>query len=174
MELLKFDEQAYVHKLNAQELGYRNGKPHGAGRYFYVSKSCISYFPPLSEVVLNDHVLLDLIPPNADQVALTKYVYHNDKFAAAAQGDSPRRRRFKPGIDLLEEELRPLCSCGHTWLQHRIGNRLEYPDDMKTACFAYRCVCMKYIPDPKGRYNPFQEKNDLRQVPQPPEADPGE
>jgi len=106
MELLKFDEQAYVHKLNAQELGYRNGKPHGAGRYFYVSKSCISYFPPLSEVVLNDHVLLDLIPPNADQVVLTKYVYHNDKFAADGSrdeyrlylnsGNDPGRDYYKP------------------------------------------------------------------------------
>lgn len=81
IELLKFDEQAYVHKLNAQELGYRKGEPQKAGRYFYISKSCISYFPPLSDVVLNDHVILDLIPPHKDDVVLTKYVYHNSKTA---------------------------------------------------------------------------------------------
>jgi hypothetical protein len=108
-ELLKFDEQAYVHKLNANELGYRNGEPGGAGRHFYVSKSCVGYFPPLSEVVLNDHVLLDLIPPHTDEVVLTKYVYHNSNTATDNPGENrdeyriylnsrndPGRDYFKP------------------------------------------------------------------------------
>ena len=76
-----FAEVAYVHKLNANELGFRGGQPHGAGRFFLVAKSCIGYFPPLSEVVLNDHVLLGVIPPFTNEIVLTKYVYHNSKYA---------------------------------------------------------------------------------------------
>jgi len=106
---LKFDTSAYIHKLNAQELGYQNGEPGKAGRYFYISKSCASYFPPLSEVVLNDHVILDLIPPHTDEVVLTKYVYHNSKTATSEEnekrdefriylnsGNDPGRDYFKP------------------------------------------------------------------------------
>ncbi len=109
LPLLKFDEFAYVHKLNAQELGYRKGQPGKAGRYFYISKSCARYFPPLSEVVLNDHVILDLIPPHTDEVVLTKYVYHNSKTATSEEGEKrdeyriylnsrndPGRDYFKP------------------------------------------------------------------------------
>ena len=80
-KLLKFDDQVYIHKLNANELGYRNGKPGGAGRFILIAKSCIGYFPPLSEVVLNDHVLLDVIPPFSEDIVLTNYIYHNSKYA---------------------------------------------------------------------------------------------
>jgi hypothetical protein len=76
-----FENVAYLRKLNAQELGYRNGKPGGAGRYFLVSKGAVSFFPPLSEVIVNDKVILDIIPPFSDKVVLTKYVYHNDSVA---------------------------------------------------------------------------------------------
>ena len=78
---IKFDSNVYIRKLKSQELGYRAGKPRGAGRYFFVSKSAISYFPPLSEVAKNDHVLLDVIPDNSDEVVLTNYVYHNDSLS---------------------------------------------------------------------------------------------
>ena len=82
-----FADIAYIHKLNANELGYRVGKPGGAGRFFLIAKSCVGYFPPLSEVVLNDHVLLDIIPPFTDQIVLTKYVYHNSKHATADENE---------------------------------------------------------------------------------------
>lgn len=79
MKLLQFVNQAYVHKLNAQELGYRKNEPGKAGRYFYISKAYAGYFPPLSDTVLNDFVYLDIIPPHTNEVVLTKYVYHNSK-----------------------------------------------------------------------------------------------
>lgn len=82
-----FADLTYIHKLNANELGYRGGKPGGAGRFFLIAKSCIGYFPPLSEVVLNDHVLLDVIPPFTDEVMLTKYVYHNSKYATSDESE---------------------------------------------------------------------------------------
>lgn len=77
-----FDQLAYIHKANAQELGYRGGRPHKAGRYFYVSKNCLDFFPPLSEVVLNDHVFLEVTPPFSEDVVLTNFVFHNDSTAS--------------------------------------------------------------------------------------------
>ncbi len=109
-QLLKFDESAYIHKLNAQELGYRNGKPGGAGRYFYISKSCVEYFPPLSEVELNDHVILDLIPPHNDEVVLTNYVFHNSKYATPVKTEDRDEYRIylnsrnDPGRDYFKPE----------------------------------------------------------------------
>lgn len=89
-----FADVAYIHKLNANELGYRAGQPGGAGRFFLVSKSCVGYFPPLSEIVLNDHVLLDVVPPFTDEVVLTNYVYHNSKHATADENEDRDEYRF--------------------------------------------------------------------------------
>lgn len=72
-------EDVYIRKLNAQELGFRKGEPKKAGRYIYVSKEYLSFFPPLSTVIRNDHVIIDLIPPTLNHVVLTNFVYHNDK-----------------------------------------------------------------------------------------------
>jgi len=88
LDLLKFHNQVYVHKLNANELGHRSGVPGKAGRFILVSKSCTSYFPPLSEVVLNDHVFIDVIPPYTDEVVLTNYIYHNSKFATTDEKET--------------------------------------------------------------------------------------
>lgn len=113
-ELLKFDKNVYIHKLNANELGYRNGEPGGAGRFILVSKSCIGYFPPLSEVVLNDHVILDIIPPFSNEVVLTNYIYHNSKYATGDKSENrdeyriylnskndPDRKYYEPESILL-------------------------------------------------------------------------
>ncbi|MCC6323461.1 HNH endonuclease [Candidatus Nomurabacteria bacterium] len=102
-----FANIAYVHKLNAQELGYRGGEPGKAGRYIYISKKLSGlFFPPLSETIVNDNVLLDVIPPNSDDVVKTKFVYHNDKVAADGtrdeyrlylnSGNDPGRDYYKP------------------------------------------------------------------------------
>lgn len=101
-----FEGVAYLRKLNAQELGYRNGRPGGAGRYFLVSKGAAGFFPPLSDVIVNDNVILDVIPPFSDDVVLTKYVYHNDKIAGEGTRDEyrlylntkndPERNYFQP------------------------------------------------------------------------------
>jgi len=103
-----FAEIAYVHKLNAQELGFRMGVPGKAGRYIYISKKLAGqFFPPLSDIIVNDNVLLDVIPPNSDNIVLTKFVYHNDSVAADGtrdeyrlylnSGNDPGRDYYKPG-----------------------------------------------------------------------------
>ncbi|MCX6703001.1 MAG: HNH endonuclease [Candidatus Wolfebacteria bacterium] len=106
-----FGSVAYLRKLNAQELGYRNGQPGKAGRYFLVSKGAVGFFPPLSEIIVNDNVILDIIPPFSDDVVLTKYVYHNDRIAGEGTRDEyrlylntdndPGRNYFKPGDIIL-------------------------------------------------------------------------
>lgn len=72
-------DKIYARILNAQELGFRNGLPHKAGRYLYVAKNATSFFPPLSSRILNDQVIIDVIPPDSDSVALTTFKYHNSK-----------------------------------------------------------------------------------------------
>src|SRR3990167_4347995 len=91
---LNIEKIAYLQKLNANELGYRGDKPGGAGRFFLVSKSCISFFPPLSELALNDHVLLETIPPFSDEVVLSNYVYHNSKYATNVEAENRNEYRF--------------------------------------------------------------------------------
>src|ERR1035438_8702293 len=86
----KFYDKAYIHRLNAQELGYRKGEPGKAGRYFYISKKYASFFPPLSEIIINDHLFLEVISPISDDIALTNYVYHNDKLAGEGSRDEFR------------------------------------------------------------------------------------
>ncbi len=90
MENVFFGEEAYVHLLNSQELGYRNNVPGKAGRYFYISKKLAGFFPPLSDIIVNDSIVLDVIPPNSDNIVLTKYVYHNDKVAGEGTRDEFR------------------------------------------------------------------------------------
>jgi len=67
----------YARKLYDQELGYR--KPRKAGRYFFISKEAIPYFPPLSTQIRNDHLYVNIVPPTSNRIVLSKYVYHNDK-----------------------------------------------------------------------------------------------
>ncbi len=87
MNPLKFDDKVYIHKLNGNELGYRKGEPGGAGRFILIGKSCVGFFPPLSETTLNDHVLIDLIPSFSDEVVLTNFIYHNSKYATVDENE---------------------------------------------------------------------------------------
>lgn len=101
-------EYVYIRKLNAQELGFRKGEPKKAGRYIYISKDYLSYFPALSTVIRNDHVIIDVIPPSLNQIVLTNFVYHNDKIIDKKpngrdefrlylnEGNDPGRDYFQP------------------------------------------------------------------------------
>jgi hypothetical protein len=71
----------YIKKLGSQELG--SPKPDGSvsrGRYIYVTKAYENFFPFLSTTVINDNVLIPIIPPFSDEKIYSKLVYHNDKF----------------------------------------------------------------------------------------------
>lgn len=70
----------YIKKLNNQELGISADGKIVRGRYFYISKSCLDFFPYLSKTVTNDNVLIPVIPPFSDSKVYSAYVFHNDKF----------------------------------------------------------------------------------------------
>lgn len=84
----------YVRKLYGNELGYRNGMPHKAGRFFFISMEFTSFFPPLSEEILNDSVYLRISPPFSDQVVLSRYIYHNDSFTKTPPGTRNEYRLY--------------------------------------------------------------------------------
>lgn len=74
-----WDSQVYVRKLYGQELGFRGGRPGGAGRYFFISKDFAGYFPPLSDAVLNDYSIIKIIPPHSSKIVMVSFKYHNSK-----------------------------------------------------------------------------------------------
>ncbi|WP_437921505.1 HNH endonuclease [Sphingobacterium sp. LRF_L2] len=70
----------YIKRLTKQELGLRADGSVARGRYFYLSKLFIDFFPPLSVNIRNDNVLIPIVPPFADEKVYCALVYHNDKW----------------------------------------------------------------------------------------------
>lgn len=72
----------YLKKLGRQELGSvdSNGRTH-RGRYMYISKdvNALSFFPPLSSIIINDCALIPMLPLYLKKKVYCNYVYHNDK-----------------------------------------------------------------------------------------------
>lgn len=68
----------YLKKLGSQELGSGTG---ARGRYIYISKSVLTFFPPLSTHITNDMSVLSIINVSLDpnRSIYCSYVYHNDK-----------------------------------------------------------------------------------------------
>lgn len=86
----------YIHKVGHQEMGsvkFRGDKPR-RGRYFLISKSCLDFFPHISSVVMNDKVVLSIIPMvkgKERERVLCTMDYHNQKYADIEYtGDNPR------------------------------------------------------------------------------------
>ena len=76
----------YIHKVGHQEMGSINfvGDKPKRGRYFLISKKCLSFFPHVSSVVMNDKVIIAIIPMNENnkrEKVLCTMDYHNQKFA---------------------------------------------------------------------------------------------
>lgn len=74
----------YIKKLGHQELGSikENGRP-SRGRYIYISKNkeVLKFFPPMSEKVVNDNVVLPIISVELRKKVYCNFVYHNDKIS---------------------------------------------------------------------------------------------
>ena len=74
----------YIKKLGHQELGSikEDGKP-SRGRYIYISKNkeVLNFFPPMSEKVVNDNVVLPIISVELKKKVYCNFVYHNDKIS---------------------------------------------------------------------------------------------
>lgn len=86
----------YIHKVGHQEMGSVNkkGDRPARGRYFLVAKSCLHFFPHISSIVMNDKVLLSIIPMikgKEKERVLCTMDYHNQKFADIEYtGNNPR------------------------------------------------------------------------------------
>lgn len=76
----------YIHKVGHQEMGSINtrGEIPARGRYFLISKSCLDFFPHISSVVMNDKVIVSIIPMiygKERERVLCTMDYHNQKFS---------------------------------------------------------------------------------------------
>lgn len=86
----------YIHKVGHQEMGSVNkrGDKPARGRYFLISKKCLDFFPHISSVVMNDKVIVSIIPMydrNKRDRVLCTMDYHNQKYADIEYtGDNPR------------------------------------------------------------------------------------
>ena len=64
------------------------------GRYFLISKSCLDFFPHISSIVMNDKIILSIIPMSDREQEKKVYCtmdYHNQKYADIFyKGDNPR------------------------------------------------------------------------------------
>lgn len=86
----------YIHKIGHQEMGsvrFRGDKP-ARGRYFLIAKNCLEFFPHVSSVVMNDKIILSIIPMGdgiEERKVYCTMDYHNQKFADITyQGKHPR------------------------------------------------------------------------------------
>lgn len=74
----------YIKKLGHQELGSirEDGRP-SRGRYIYISKNkeVLKFFPPMSERVVNDNVVLPIMSVELKKKVYCNFVYHNDKIS---------------------------------------------------------------------------------------------
>ena len=85
--------EVYIHKCYENELGYRAGVPKKAGRFIFISKTVAKFFPHLSEIELNDNVLINIVDLN-NSIVLCNYVYHNSKTATANERETRNEYRL--------------------------------------------------------------------------------
>ena len=81
----------YIKKLKSQELG---SGANARGRYFYISKKVISFFPPLGKTFLNDTAIIPIINYSLSKTKsiYSAYVYHNDKYSRPSRNDAKASR----------------------------------------------------------------------------------
>ena len=94
---MQFNE-VYIHKCYENELGYRVGIPRKAGRFIFISKKVVTFFPHLSELELNDNILIDILDMN-NNIISSNYVYHNSKTATT----NPRETRDEYRLYITSE-----------------------------------------------------------------------
>ena len=91
----------YIHKVGSQEMGSVKTPDDtpSRGRYFLIAKSCLDFFPHISSVVLNDKIVLSIIPMKDGSEEKKVYCtmdYHNQKYALISyDGKNPRNEARK-------------------------------------------------------------------------------
>lgn len=91
----------YIKKLGSQELGSPKADGTTArGRYIYITKAYDNFFPQLSKTVVNDTVLIPVIPEFSEQKIYSSFVYHNDKHSTAHGTRDEFRFYLNKDVDL--------------------------------------------------------------------------
>jgi hypothetical protein len=89
----------YIKKLQRNELGIKGDGTIARGRFFLISKAALEFFPHLSTTVLNDNVLIPIIPPFSDSKIYSTLVYHNDKFHTPSGSRNETRLYLNRNLD---------------------------------------------------------------------------
>lgn len=90
----------FIHKLQHQEMGSKKNldDKSSRGRYIYISKKCLDYFPHISSVVMNDKIILPIIPMREGENERKVYCtmdYHNQKFAVFNYSGKHPRNEYR-------------------------------------------------------------------------------
>ncbi len=119
----------YIKRLKSQELG---SGTVARGRYFYISKSVLAFFPPLSQTITNDMALLSVINVSLDPTTsiYCSFVYHNDKHTKPDGTRDEYRMYLNTEIDpdrayFQENDIvvfEKVANQAHTYLLYRFDN----------------------------------------------------
>lgn len=122
---MQFDK-VYLHKCYENELGFRNGLAGKAGRFFLIGKDCISFFPHLSKLQLNDNLLLNIVSPDNQKIVMCNYVFHNSKYADIEKKKNRNEYRLYVNneIDIDRSLFQPEDIIAFT--KYRVGNDFYY------------------------------------------------
>ncbi|MCL2356462.1 MAG: HNH endonuclease [Defluviitaleaceae bacterium] len=95
----------YLKRCGYQELGSVTDGKARRGRYLLMSKKVTDFFPPLSEVQLNDSTVIPILPLYSDKKVYCKLIYHNSKHAAPHMKKQHNEYRLYLTRDLEDEKL---------------------------------------------------------------------
>lgn len=131
-------DQYYVHKMGSQELGSvekHEGKSQ-RGKYIYLSKKLIDFFPKLASKVLNDEVGIFLVPTWGNHVVkiLTTLKYHNQKHSVKNYSGKNPRDEFRLYLN-EEDHLSTIFKQGDFVVLKRIGK--------VNTVYTYSISCIK-------------------------------
>lgn len=128
----------YVHKMGSQELGSvdKHGGISQRGKYIYLSKKLISFFPKLASQVLNDEVGIFLVPTWGNRVVkiLTTLKYHNQKHSVKGYKGKNPRDEFRLYLN-EEDNLSKIFNQGDFVVLKKIGET--------NTVYTYSISCIK-------------------------------
>jgi hypothetical protein len=92
---MKISNRVYVKKINTNELGYSDGKVgNDRGPAILISKKLQGFFPPLSELELNDSKYISLCTEGTNNSVLLNFIYFNSKKALNQKGGRDEKRIY--------------------------------------------------------------------------------
>lgn len=92
---MRISNRVYVKKLNRNELGFSDGKVgNDRGPAILISMKLQGFFPPLSELELNDSKYISLCAEGTNKSVLLNYIYFNSKKVLNQEGGRNEKRIY--------------------------------------------------------------------------------